>query len=144
MTGARLVTVGLTANRFELVNTFYVAFDEDRDDVTPVITRAMALLSEHGRTLPTSAPDEYDAIESRPDHLVDIHGAMQGEERVRTQIVLRRLAESNPAEYGDWSFPDLADALAEHRIAARKSHGVMVVHTADLSRALTDRDDDDA
>jgi len=48
------VTVGLTANRFELVNTFYVAFDEDRDDVTPVITRAMALLSEHGRTLSTS------------------------------------------------------------------------------------------
>lgn len=137
------VTVGLTANRFELVNTFYVAFDEDRDDVTPVITRAMALLAEHGRTLPTSAPDEYDAIESRPDHLVDIHGAMQGEERVRTHIVLRRLAESNPAEYGDWSFPDLADALAEHGIAARKSHGVMVVHTADLSRALTDRDDDD-
>ena len=138
------VTVGLTANRFELVNTFYVAFDEDRDDVTPVITRAMALLSEYGRTLPTSAPDEYDAIESRPDHLVDIHGAMQGEERVRTQIVLRRLAESNPAEYGDWSFPDLADALAEHGIAARKSHGVMVVHMADLLRVLTDRDDDDA
>ncbi len=34
------VTVGLTANRFELVNTFYVAFDEDRDEVTPLITRA--------------------------------------------------------------------------------------------------------
>ncbi len=33
------VTIGLTANRFELVNTFYVPFDEDRDEVTPVIAR---------------------------------------------------------------------------------------------------------
>lgn len=42
------VTVGLTANRFELVNTFYVAFGEDRDDVTPVIRRAMASTSTAG------------------------------------------------------------------------------------------------
>ncbi|WP_433287730.1 hypothetical protein ACQPZQ_34100 [Pseudonocardia sp. CA-142604] len=45
------VAVGLTANRFELVNTFYVAFDEDRDDVTPVIERAIALPNENGRTV---------------------------------------------------------------------------------------------
>src|SRR5918998_4473302 len=40
------VTTGLTTNRFELVNTFYIAFDEHRDEVTPIITRAMALLDE--------------------------------------------------------------------------------------------------
>ena len=48
------VTVGLTANRFELVNTFYVPFDEDDDQVTPVIARAMALLAERGLPMRSS------------------------------------------------------------------------------------------
>jgi len=137
------VTVGLTANRFELVNTFYVAFDEDRDEVSPVIARAMALLDGQGRAVPVA--DHSDSVEEvpAPDHLTDIHAAMRGEKRVRTQIVLRRLAELNPDEYADWSFSDLAEALATGGIAARKSDGVMVVRAADVAHALTERDEDD-
>lgn len=67
---------------------------------------------------------------------------MRGEPRVRTQSVLRRLAELNPGEYGDWSFPDLAEALADAGVTARKSDGVMVVRAADISRALTERDEE--
>ncbi|MGH3806012.1 MAG: hypothetical protein ACRDRU_05120 [Pseudonocardiaceae bacterium] len=136
------VTTGLTANRFELVHTFYIAFDEDRDDVTPVITRAMALLDDHGRSLPTSKPDSEENTEPEPDHLADIHTVIRGEMRVRTQIVLRLLAELNPGEYADWSFQDLAEALATGGITARKSDGVMVVRAVDVARALTERDED--
>jgi Protein of unknown function (DUF1643) len=65
------VTTGLTANRFELVNGFYIPFDEDHDQVTPVITRAMALLAEHGRPVPTT--DTQDADQEPPvDHLSGI------------------------------------------------------------------------
>jgi S-DNA-T family DNA segregation ATPase FtsK/SpoIIIE len=136
------VTTGLTANRFELVNTFYIAFDEARDDVSPVIARAMALLDEHGRLLPTSEPEGEGSTEPEPDHLADIHTVTRGETRVRTQIVLRRLAELNPDEYADWSFQDLAEALTTGGITARKSDGVMVVRAADVVRALTERDQD--
>ncbi len=137
------VTVGLTANRFELVNAFYVAFDEDRDDVTPVIARAVALLADQGRALPASASD-VEPDEPRPDHLADVHTAMRGEPRVRTQVVLRRLAELNPAEYGNWTFQDLRDALVIFGVTARKSDGVMVIRADDITQALTDRDNDDA
>ncbi|OLT18603.1 hypothetical protein BJF78_00225 [Pseudonocardia sp. CNS-139] len=136
------VCVGLTANRFELVNTFYVAFDEDRDEVTPVIVRAMALLDEHGRSVPVPLSENDKPDEPRPDHLADIHSVLCGETRVRTQIVLRRLADLNPAEYGEWSFQDLAAALVAAGLAARKSDGVMVVRAVDVVRALAERDAD--
>ena len=136
------VTVGLTANRFELVNTFYVAYDEDRDDVTPIITRAMALLAENGRALPAGDVDEVPP-EPSVDHLADLHEVLRGEVRVRTQVVLQRLAELNPDEYGDWSFPQLADALAEYGLTARKYQGTMHVRSADIARTLTERDDND-
>jgi len=136
------VTTGLTANRFELVNGFYIPFDEDRDDVSPVISRSIALLDEYGSAVPTSDPDDSES-EPEADHLADIHTVMRGEPRIRTQVVLQRLAELNPDEYEDWTFQDLAAALAEHDIEPVKSHGVKVVRDADVTRALTDRDEDD-
>ena len=54
------VAIGMTANRFELISTFYVAFDEDRDEVTPVVGRAMALLAENGLALPAAVIDDED------------------------------------------------------------------------------------
>jgi S-DNA-T family DNA segregation ATPase FtsK/SpoIIIE len=135
------VTTGLTANRFELVNTFYVPFDEDRDDITPVITRAMALLTDHGLEVPATEDDQEQ--EPAPDHLGDIHTVLRGEARARTQIVLRRLADLNPSEYDEWTFQDLSEALAAEGIAARKSDGVMVVRAADVNRALAERDEEE-
>ncbi|GAA1195389.1 zonular occludens toxin domain-containing protein [Pseudonocardia alaniniphila] len=138
------VTVGLTSNRFELVNTFYVAFDEDRDDVSPVIRRALAILDEHGRAVLESGSGDSEQDPAPPrDHLADIHRVLRGETRVRTQVVLRRLAELNVDEYGDWSFQDLSTALAAVGIAARKSDGLMVIRSADVARALAERDEDE-
>jgi S-DNA-T family DNA segregation ATPase FtsK/SpoIIIE len=133
------VTVGLTGNRFELVNTFYIAFDEDRDEVTPVITRAMGLLTGEGVPATASEPEEVE--ESRPDHLADIHTVLRGETRVRTQMVLRRLVELNPAEYEDWTFRDLAAALADYEIRPAKHQGNKVVRAEDVTDALTERDE---
>jgi excisionase family DNA binding protein len=50
---ADIARVGTSAVSL-LVNGFYIPFDEDRDEVTPVITRAMALLAEHGRRVPAT------------------------------------------------------------------------------------------
>jgi S-DNA-T family DNA segregation ATPase FtsK/SpoIIIE len=137
------VTTGLTANRFELVNGFYIPFDEDRDQITPVIAQAMALLAEHGRTVPTTdtIPDADQA--AAVDHLADVHTALRGEKRVRTQVVLARLAELNPAEYEEWTFQDLAAALAEYGIEPAKSQGVKVIRADDVTQALTQRDEID-
>ncbi|MEJ3658903.1 zonular occludens toxin domain-containing protein [Actinomycetes bacterium KLBMP 9759] len=136
------VTVGLTSNRFELVSTFYVAFDEDRDDVTPVIARAMALLDENGRALPASDADEP-VDDDGPDVLTDLRHVLGDAVRVRTQTVLQRLAELNPSAYDGWTFRQLGEALAGHGLTVRKYNGTMGVRTADVARALAERDEID-
>ncbi|RZQ65108.1 FtsK/SpoIIIE domain-containing protein [Amycolatopsis suaedae] len=138
------VAVGITDETFELVRTFYVPFEDGADDVTPVIARAMALIEEAGRAIETSARREIEAAGPvEVDTLADLADVMAGDERVRTQHVLARLAEANPEHYGAWSFAALAAMLAEHGITARKSHGVMTVHAADVTAALTRRDTED-
>jgi S-DNA-T family DNA segregation ATPase FtsK/SpoIIIE len=101
----------------------------------------MALLADAGRTVPVEAP-EQDA-EREPDHLADIGEVLGGESKVRTQTVLRRLAELNPDAYGEWSFRDLAAALAEEEIRPVKIRGTMFVRAADVTDALTERDNED-
>ena len=137
------VTTGLTANRFELVNGFYIPFDEDRDEITPVITRAMALLTERGRRLPATDKTLDADVQAVVDHLADIHTVLRGEKRVRTQVVLARLAELNPAEYEDWTFQDLSAALTQYEIEPAKSQGVKVVRADDVAQALTERNETD-
>jgi len=134
------VTVGLTANRFELVNTFYVPFDEEDDQVTPVIARSMALWAERGRSMlshSNPAPEPAPA-----SHLADIRTVLQGEPRVRTQVVLARLAQHNSAEYEGWTFQRLTEVLAEAGLSARKFGGVVIVRAADVALALADRAED--
>lgn len=136
------VAVGVTDATFELVRTFYVPFEDGIDDVTPVIDRAMAILAETGRVIGTQQRAEIESaeIESVPvDHLTDIAAVLRGERRVRTQVVLARLAEHNPTEYEGWTFSDLATVLAEHDIPPRKSDGKKVVRGEDLTHALATR-----
>ncbi len=135
------VTVGLTANRFELINSFYVPFEDGDDQVSPVIARSLALLAEHGHHVPGSAP-QTGVEASAPDHLADIYAVLCGQARVRTQVVLARLAEHNPGVYADWTFGHLAEALAAEGLAAHKSDGVMVIRADDVALAIADRDTD--
>lgn len=135
------VAVGITDETFELVRTFYVPFEEGTDDVTPVIARAVSLIEEMGRTVESSALPEVEAAPVA-DHLADIDAVMEGERRVRTQVVLTRLARHDPGEYEGWTFRDLTAALAGYGIAPVKSDGNKVVRTEDVAAALADRDRD--
>lgn len=130
------VAVGLTAASFELVRTFYVAFDEDADQVSPVIRRALNLLADTGRTLASTA----DTDPPPPvDVLADVAEVLGTDKRVRTQVVLTRLAERNALAYEGWTHIDLKTALAEFDIRAVKSDGVMVIRADDVTLALTER-----
>jgi S-DNA-T family DNA segregation ATPase FtsK/SpoIIIE len=135
------VTTGLTDTTFELLNTFYVPFEDGIDHVTPVVTRAMAEIGElrhTGRGTPTTPHDGPTQV----DPLADIATVLGTEARLRTQMVLTRLAEHNPHHYEGWTFTDLKNALEEYGIAPVKSHGVMVIAADDITQALTDRDRD--
>lgn len=134
------VAVGVTDNVFELVRTFYVPFDDETDQVTPVIARAMDEIGELRRTGIAADVDEDTADEA--DHLADIADVLRGEPRVRTQVVLARLAEHQPGVYEDWTFSDLKTALADHGVEIGKSHGHSVVRATDLTRAMTHRHHD--
>lgn len=127
----------MTDAAFELIRTFYVPFEDEVDMVTPVIQRALAIVREHGREI-TARP----VIEAVPvDHLADVATVMRGERRVPTRVVLARLAEHNPAEYEGWTFSDLKATLAQHGFGPRKSGGVQVIRTEDVTDALNRRDD---
>lgn len=56
-------------------------------------------------------------------------------------MVLARLTELSPAEYEDWTFHDLAAALAAYDIEPAKSQGVKVVRADDVTQALTERNE---
>ena len=115
------VAVGVTDNVFELVRTFYVPFEDGTDDVTPVIARAMAIVTETGRTI--TAPERAEIGPAPVDHLADIAAALRGQPRARTQVVLARLIEHNPTEYEGWNLTRLAATLADHHVIAGKSQG---------------------
>lgn len=129
------VAVGVTDATFELLRWFYVALEDGRDEVTPVINRAVQAWRR-----PTPAEVDPVEIEAAPDHLADVAAALRGEPRVRTLTVLGRLAERDPAEYEQWTPARLTELLDEHQAAPRKSSGLMVVRADDVARALADRD----
>lgn len=131
------VAVGVTDATFELLRWFYVALEDGRDDVTPVINRAVQAWR---RPAPTEV--DTDEIQAAPDHLADVAAVLRGEPRVRTLTVLGRLAERDPAAYEGWTPARLTELLDEHGAAPRKSGGLMTVNAAAVARALDERDTD--
>ncbi len=134
------VMVGVSDATFELVRGFYVPYSDGVDMLTPVITRAMTTIQELRRTGPTTTDTDNDEQAEATDHLADIQATLRGERRVRTQVVLTRLAELNPAVYEGWTFHDLSAVLADYDIEPIKSGGVKVVRATDVTHALTYRD----
>lgn len=132
------VAVGVTDNVFELVRTFYVPFEDGRDEVAPVIARAMTLIEESGRTVTDRTTDTAPEV---VDHLADLATVMGEDKRVRTAVLLRRLIEHNHGEYGDWTFQDLKAALDDAGVPVRKSDGNSVVRAEDVTTAITERDE---
>jgi S-DNA-T family DNA segregation ATPase FtsK/SpoIIIE len=135
------VAVGVSDAPFELLNTFHVPYTDGIDLVSPVVARAMAAIHDLRRTgQPTTGDEDQDHDGAAEiDHLTNIHQALRGEHRVRTQVVLSRLAELDPATYEGWNFHDLTTTLARHGIKPVKSRGVKSVRAADITHALTHR-----
>ncbi len=145
--GTCVVNSGFGTNtKYTVVRTHYVSAHDPEthtpDQVTPIITRALDLLAKQGRTI-HAAPEKTTDEPAQVDHLANIHQVLRGESRVRTQVVLTRLAELNPTAYEGWSYSDLKTALAEVGIEIGKSHGHSVVRAHDVTHALTDRDEND-
>jgi S-DNA-T family DNA segregation ATPase FtsK/SpoIIIE len=146
--GTCVVNSGFGTNtKYTVVRTHYVSAHDPEthtpDQITPIITRALHLLAKQGRTVhaalekPTDEPVQV-------DHLANIHQALRGEQRLRTQVVLTRLAELNPTTYEGWSFSDLKAALAQEGIEIGKSHGNSVIRAHHVTQALTHRDTSDS
>lgn len=138
------VAVGVTDATFELIRTYYIPLEDGADDVTPIIARAMQLIEDDGRALPAPARPELEpAPNAEPDHLTDIAAAMRGERRVRTQVVLARLAAHAPQVYEHWTLTDLRDTLTGYGITVHKSDGRKVIRAEDITTALRNRTNHD-
>jgi S-DNA-T family DNA segregation ATPase FtsK/SpoIIIE len=131
------VMVGVSDATFELVRGFYVPYSDGVDMVTPVVTRAMTTIDQLRCTGPTTETDNQQQAAEAIDHLADIQEVLRRERRVRTQVVLTRLAELNPAVYEGWTFQNLSAALADYNIEPIKSGGVKVIRATDVTHALT-------
>ncbi|GAA3847001.1 hypothetical protein GCM10022243_11370 [Saccharothrix violaceirubra] len=134
------VAVGITDATFELVRTFYVPFEDGADLVSPVIARAMAHMTDAKRTVVTTGGTRKEIDTTPADHLKDIYSIIGEEPRVRTQVILARLAAHNPREYEPWSLRDLRATLRSYGIRAYKSDGTMVLRAADVAEAISRRD----
>jgi len=128
------LTVGFNRNAFELVRAYYVRKDAKTDEISPIVARAVALRD--GLAPAAVATDEP------VDHLADIAAVLGDTPRMRTQEVLQRLAQANPAAYRTWTFTDLRRVLEAADAAPYKSHGQMVVDRTRVLDALADRPDD--
>jgi S-DNA-T family DNA segregation ATPase FtsK/SpoIIIE len=133
------VTVGFSNKPFEVIRSHYVARDPDKgvDEVTPVVERAMGLYE-------GSAAPQAPAF-APVDHLADILTVLGHEQKLRTQDVLHRLRDHNPAEYDGWSFRDLRRVLDDCGHGEYKTGGgVMHVSRQRIVDAIADREDDPA
>jgi S-DNA-T family DNA segregation ATPase FtsK/SpoIIIE len=138
------VLTGATAERFEIVKWHFIEVDDDTgfDAATDVIARAMTKVHP---AVPVGGTTGAPAVQpAEVDHLADIADALQSEAKVRTQVVLARLAEADRGTYESWTFSDLAGELDKVGIGARKSNGVMFVFAQDVREAITDRDHDES
>ncbi|MGW5053225.1 hypothetical protein [Actinokineospora sp. NPDC004072] len=131
------VAVGVTDSPFDLVRTFYVAFEDGSDEVTPVVARALTL--REGNAQVYAVENRLEIEGATVDHLSDIHQVINGEPRVRTQVVLARLAALNPTVYEPWNARNLRAVLTEYGIRPRKSDGAMVVRADDVADAINRR-----
>jgi S-DNA-T family DNA segregation ATPase FtsK/SpoIIIE len=92
------LAVGVTAEVFELIKTYFIAVDDDsgRDDAAPVIERAMAAYDGSGRLEPAVAAPV------RRDLLADVAAVLDGDEPVPVAEIPQRLRHLAPgwAPYG--------------------------------------------
>lgn len=100
----------------------------DTEPAAAVARRAVARRARRARGAAVDAPSV--------DHLAAIEAALRGEGRVRTQVVLSRLMEADPATYEAWDLARLTETLVAAGAPTLKSSGLMYVVS---ERVLTAR-----
>ena len=134
------VAKGLTGERSEIVQVYFLDISKGNDQITGLIRRSLELIAQRGK--PAPGPDEQDGKQLDP--LADIAAVLGEAPRLRTQEVLRLLTEHNPTAYADWGFAKLSETLAEHDAAPHKVRGIMNVSLARVREALAERDENGA
>ncbi|WP_329793575.1 hypothetical protein V1227_17090 [Lentzea sp. DG1S-22] len=119
-----------------LLRTFYLRKDDEVDQVTPIVNRALELRSGQ----PTPAVDDDQEQAAEPDLLTDLLTVMGTDKHIRTMVALSRLAELNPGHYGDWTSKTLRPQLDDVDVPIRKSDGHSVIRAEDLTEAITLRE----
>ncbi|MBP2330623.1 S-DNA-T family DNA segregation ATPase FtsK/SpoIIIE [Kibdelosporangium banguiense] len=117
-----------------LLRSFYVP----QADAHRVTQRALQL-REHARIIHT--PPREITAGNRRDPLDDLAAVLGDQRRMRTQEVLQKLAERDPAGYRGWTFERLTAFLAEHDATPYKTGGHMHVRADDVHAAITRRDE---
>lgn len=132
------LTIGFSSNAFELVRMYFISADEDNDQVTPLVARAMKALEKAGLAQADIA-EQADDDQAR-DLLDDVAAVMGTEVLVKSSVVISRLADGHPSEYEGWSQQRLGEELKPHGVVPRKTKdGTMHVDRRQVDAALADR-----
>ena len=131
------VTIGFTRNRFELVRMNYVEKEGAVDEITPVVTRAMALLNASGVEQPETA------AEPDPDLLVEVADILSDSDRMLCSAVIAALAARYPMVWKDLTPAGFKEAMDAAGAPTYKTSGRMHVSAEAVAQALADRDDDE-
>lgn len=132
------LTVGFSANPFELVRMYFVNASDGNDEVTPLVKRAMAALEKAG--LPVGGTAQADAPAGRPDLdvLADVADLLGGLPRMRVQEVMQRLAEQD-SRYRDWTNADFKAAMEKAGAPTYPYNGVKHVNGDSIREAMARR-----
>ena len=133
------LTIGFSPNAFELVRMYFLSADEDKDQVTPLVARALKALEKAGLAPADVADAEPDTGQTR-DLLDDVAAVMGTEALVKSSVVISRLADAHPTEYEGWSQQRLGEELKPYAVVPRKTKdGTMHVDRRQVDAALADR-----
>ena len=129
------VAVGITDQPFELVRWFYVPFEDGRDEVTPIVRRAMAALQQADLTPARTSP----ADEPR-DLLADVAEVL-GEDEVRAAQVPALLAKRWPRHrpYQQLTGKSLVAQLADLGVKVPSTGNTWPVRPDAIRQALARR-----
>lgn len=131
--GTSLVT-GITEERFELVNWFYIEADDDTgyDAAADIIDRAM----KKAKVAQTAGP-----VEDVRDPLEDVYELMGDDERMRASELAVMLRQIDPGylPYRNLDGPRLAEMLGREQVPVKVHQGHPKVKAADVLAAIDRR-----
>jgi len=139
------VVKGFSGARSEMVQGYFLDVDRNNDQVSPIITRALAAIAERGHDLPGAQPAAPPRIEAARDLLEDLDEVL-GAEPVPTADVPALLARLAP-QYQGLSGKALRDQLAALGIKVPSTGNrwpldPVTIREALARRAIADLDDD--